>query len=281
MNDEADGVEVALRVLASEARRRQGPDAHPSPETLTAYHAGELTPAVEEGIQEHLAVCTHCTRLLLDLSTFLAPLDAGREDVDEEADTSWQAIRARLPVPTSPSGKPRVTASTRAPGFTRWLPRTSPLAAAAAFVLAALISVPLWIIARQLSSPETPPETIELSAPENLRGTAGPPPVSPVTVHARAASTTFLLRLARPQPDLRFRIELLVTGSAGSAGAYGASARRSLPQPAAVRVVDARTLVLVLAGRQLPPGQYRLRVLDAEQPSAEPLGDYPLAVVEP
>jgi len=44
MNDEpADGLAGSLRELASEARRRQGPDAHPSPETLTAYHAGELT----------------------------------------------------------------------------------------------------------------------------------------------------------------------------------------------------------------------------------------------
>jgi hypothetical protein len=48
-----------------------------------------------------------------------------------------------------------------------------------------------------------------------------------------------------------------------------------------VKTVDSRTLVLVLARRQLSPGRYQLRVLDAEQPSAEPLGDFPFQVVEP
>jgi hypothetical protein len=137
--------------------------------------------------------------------------------------------------------------------------------------------VPLWIVARHLSSPELPPATLELSTPEGPRGTAEPSPAPPATVHAQAASTTFLLRLARPQPDLRFRVELLAGGGAGAAGA---PTGRVLPAPAP-RIVDSRTLVLVLARRQLAPGRYRLRVLDAEQPSAEPLGDFPFEVVEP
>jgi hypothetical protein len=102
-------------------------------------------------------------------------------------------------------------------------------------------------------------------------------------VQAQAASTTLLLRLSRPQTDLRFRVELLAigaTGAGGTAGVRGGPASRSLPAPA-VKIVDSRTLVLVLARRQLSPGRYQLRVLDAEQPSAEPLGDFPFQVVEP
>jgi Putative zinc-finger len=274
MNDEPGGLRESLTDLATEARNRQGPDAHPSPETLTAYDAGELTPAAAEDVREHLAVCRHCARLLLDLQAFLDAPVADVESPDAEADTSWHAIRARLPVPPERSGRRREArgaawGATAAPGTPR---RAWPgLAVAATFVGVALIAVPLWIVARHLSSPELPPAMLELSTPEGHRGTAEPPPLPPATVHAQAASTTLLLRLARPQPDLRFRVELL---------AVGAGASRDLPAPA-VKIVDSRTLVLVLARRQLSPGRYQLRVLDVEQPSAEALGDFLFQVVEP
>jgi hypothetical protein len=280
MNDDSDGLAGALGELASEARRRQGPDAHPSPETLTAYHAGELTLAAAEDVREHLAVCRHCARLLLDLPAFLEAPAGDREapSPEGETDASWQAIRERLPGPPEKAGGRRESgpaAWRAAPGTPR--PAWPRLAIAASFAGVALIAAPLWIIARHLSSPELPPATLELSTPESQRGTSQPPPLPPATVHAEAASTTLLLRLARPQPDLRFRVELL---PGGAAGATGVPAGRALPAPP-VKTVDSRTLVLVLARRQLSPGRYQLRVLDAEQPSAEPLGDFQLQVVEP
>jgi putative zinc finger protein len=281
MNDESDRLRESLRELASEARRRQGPDAHPSPETLTAYHAGELTLAAAEDVREHLAVCRHCARLLLDLPAFLEAPAGDREGREGEPDTSWQAIRERLPGPPEKAGRRIETGRAdwgEAPGAPRQtLPR---LAVAAMFAGVVLIAVPLWIIARHLSSPELPPAMLELSTPESQRGTSEPPPLPPATVHAEAASTTLLLRLARPQPDLRFHVELLAGGGAGAAGIPAGRAGRALPAPA-VKIVDSRTLVLVLARRQLSPGRYQLRVLDAEQPSAEPLGDFQLQVVEP
>jgi len=286
MNDDSEGVAKSLRELASEARRRQGPGAHLDPGTLIAYHRGELTPAAEEDVQEHLAVCRHCARLLLELPSFLEAPDAALETADAAAEASWREIRARLPGTSAPAGRPGAGEF----GVRRdWWHRSSPVAAAAMLAAAVLVAVPLWIIARRLAAPEMPPETIELFAPEAQRGTAEPPAFPPATVHARAAATTLLLRLARPQPNLRFRVELLAAGAAGTAGATGATgtagttgtpAGPPLPVPA-VKVVDSRTLVLVLARRQLAPGQYQLRVLDADQPSAEPLGDYRLAVVDP
>jgi hypothetical protein len=288
MNDESDGLAGSLRELASEARRRQGPDAHPSPETLTAYDAGELTPAAAEDVREHLAVCRHCARLLLDLQSFLDAPVADLESPDAAADASWQAIRARLPGPPERAVRRRETrgaawGAAAAPGTPRRAWPWPRLAVAATFAGVALVAVPLWIVARHLSSPELPPAMLELSTPEGHRGTGEPPPLPPVTVHAQAASTTLLLRLARPQPDLRFRVELLAVGAAGAAraaDAVGVPASRALEAPA-VKTVDSRTLVLVLARRQLSPGRYQLRVLDAEQPSAEPLGDFPFQVVEP
>jgi hypothetical protein len=289
MNDESGSLRESLTELASEARKRQGPDAHPGPETLTAYDAGELTAAAAEDVREHLAVCRHCARLLLDLQAFLAAPGADHESPDAgaeaEADASWQAIRARLPGPPERAGRRR---ETRGAPWGAAAPRTPRrawprLAVAASFAGIALIAAPLWIIVWHLSSPELPPATLELSTPEGHRGTAEPPPLPPASVHAEAASTTLLLRLARPQADLRFRVELLAVGAGAAAGAPGVTgtpASRALPAPA-VKIVDSRTLVLVLARRQLSPGRYQLRVLDAEQPSPEPLGDFLFQVVEP
>jgi hypothetical protein len=276
MNDQPGDLTASLRELASEARRRQGPGAHPSPETLTAYHGGGLAPAAEEAVQEHLAVCRHCTRLLLDFPAFLEAPAAGLMSLDPDVDTSWREIEARLQAPPTPTGPRREATAGRRPVTRRsW----TPLAAAAMLAGISLVAVPLWIIARRLSGPELPPVVLDLSTPEGRRGSAAPPPVSPTIVHAEAASTTLLLRLARPQPDLRFRLELLSTAASGAAGTAGAPAER-LPVPA-MKIADSQTLVVVLSRRQLVPGRYDLRVLDEAQPSSEPLGEYQFEVVEP
>ena len=274
MNDESDSLAGTLRELASEARRRQGPGAHPSPERLTAYHAGELTPAAEEEVQEHIAFCRHCTRLLLDLPAFLEPLAGVPGSVDEEADASWQAIRERLPGPPGLPARARrrgEAAPARAPAATPFAPRwrrTLPRLAAAALVV--LVVSPLWFLVSRLAAPELPPETLRLAAPEAPRGTGAPPPAPPTTVHAAARSTVLVVRLARDQPDLRFRVEVRAAGTPGA----------SLVVPVA-EVLGPRGLMLVLDRHQLAPGRYQLRVLDAEHPSAEPLGEFPLEVVEP
>ncbi|HEY6322566.1 MAG TPA: zf-HC2 domain-containing protein, partial [Thermoanaerobaculia bacterium] len=146
MNDEPDDLAGSLEELASDARRRQGPDAHPSPETLTAYDAGELTPAAAEDVREHLAVCRHCARLLLDLQAFLDAPVADLESPDVEADASWQAIQARLPGPPERAGRRRENrgaawGAAAAPDTPR---RAWPwLAVAATFAGGALIAVPL------------------------------------------------------------------------------------------------------------------------------------------
>jgi hypothetical protein len=289
MNDEADDLAGSLRVLAGEARRRQGPAAHPSLERLTAFHAGELDPAAEDEVQDHLAVCRHCTGLLLDLPAFLeTPAGAAGATGDEgddggEPDAEWQAIRGRLPGPLGPSGHPeqggrrREPAPAHPPAWTPAAPRPRRrrLLWLAAAALAVLTVPPLWFIAWRLAAPTLPPATVDLFPAEVWRGpTETPPPSAPATVHAAATSTTLILRLARDQPNLRFGLEL--RGAGPSAAESGAPV--ALP---VTRVIDPHTLLLVLARHQLAPGRYRLRVLDAERPSARPLGDYALEVVEP
>jgi hypothetical protein len=74
---------------------------HPTPEELSAYQAGELTPEQSDAIQEHLAGCELCTEVLLDLHRFLdlPPEDRPREGVvDLQTETEWRALRAKLPL---------------------------------------------------------------------------------------------------------------------------------------------------------------------------------------
>jgi hypothetical protein len=58
---------------------------HPSPEKLSGYQANELTPEEAEAIQEHLAGCSLCAEVLLDLQRFLhpPPEDRPREGVTD------------------------------------------------------------------------------------------------------------------------------------------------------------------------------------------------------
>ena len=73
------------------------PEQHPDPDRLYAYQAGELTPEEDLEIQEHLALCGHCTELLLDVQSFTAPPaqeEAGLSEFERAA--GWRQLRARL-----------------------------------------------------------------------------------------------------------------------------------------------------------------------------------------
>ncbi|HEX2643010.1 MAG TPA: zf-HC2 domain-containing protein, partial [Thermoanaerobaculia bacterium] len=66
MDGDKPPLDEALRELAARARRDLG--AHPTPELLAAYHAGELPEDEVEQIRDHLALCPECGELLLDLA---------------------------------------------------------------------------------------------------------------------------------------------------------------------------------------------------------------------
>lgn len=88
-----------LDFLAEERRDLRDPEEHPSPETLTAYQANELSPEEDERIQGHLRVCKHCTQMLLDFEElFLRPAEAEAEPAaDFEAAADWRKLRERTP----------------------------------------------------------------------------------------------------------------------------------------------------------------------------------------
>ncbi len=97
MTDEPDLDRLFTRL--STASRRPAPDDHPAPEKLSAYLANELSPEEDDALQEHLAACTLCTGLLLDLQRLLDPPqeDRPREGVaDFETAAEWRELKGKL-----------------------------------------------------------------------------------------------------------------------------------------------------------------------------------------
>jgi hypothetical protein len=59
---------------------------HPEPETLLAYHRGELDEAAADGVEEHVTFCASCADLVLAIPAFLEEAEVG-EEVGGSADT--------------------------------------------------------------------------------------------------------------------------------------------------------------------------------------------------
>jgi hypothetical protein len=92
-------LEPALRAETARAERRL--TEHPSPETLVAYEERRLPGVEREHLRDHLALCTDCAALLLDLIA-LSETDTPAEahgpagPADADMDTAWHALQARL-----------------------------------------------------------------------------------------------------------------------------------------------------------------------------------------
>lgn len=89
-------IDASVRAFAADERRRQ--EGHPSVEELVAYHRGELAEGACEPLQDHLALCEECSRLLLDLEGF-PELAAPGEDhrlSDDDLERAMAALKARL-----------------------------------------------------------------------------------------------------------------------------------------------------------------------------------------
>jgi hypothetical protein len=93
VSDEFQDLDEMLGFLGEEGRHRRDPEEHPSPEILTAYQANKLTPEEDLRIQDHLAVCHHCTELLLDLEEFLrAPVETAEPADEFKAAADWKRL---------------------------------------------------------------------------------------------------------------------------------------------------------------------------------------------
>lgn len=248
---------------------------HPSDRQLAAYHDGLLTPAEEDEIQEHLVDCEQCRATLLSLAEFTELAEA--EDLAAVADpadlpdtgqtaASWQRMRARLAAGTSPPP----------PGYRFRRLTTSPpfVFTLAAGLALCLIGFPWWIATHDRAGALTavPP----LGGGEITRGVE----TGPATV--RLAEAPEVLALALPPkadfPAYRFEIrtprgDLLLTAAAAPVPVATG------PQPPAAGERPPRLLALALGRGQLPPGDYRLRLVGVRGPRGETLAERALRVV--
>jgi hypothetical protein len=88
---------VTLGLLVREEADRYGNDgAHPTPEELAAYHSGELSEGKDEEIQIHLAACSECPDLLIDLEDLFEPRHRDLDLSDTWISGAWRDLRAKL-----------------------------------------------------------------------------------------------------------------------------------------------------------------------------------------
>lgn len=112
---------------------------HPEPETLLAYHRGELDEAAADAVVEHITFCRSCTDLVLAIPAFLEEEEAAGEEeeratvvpfpfAERDSRRSWWPLAACLVAglgvgylvgqtgPTPPAASFRVAVSEDAPG---------------------------------------------------------------------------------------------------------------------------------------------------------------------
>src|SRR5437763_1557757 len=99
---------------------------HPEPETLAAYHAGELTEPEERRLQDHLVGCPECSALLLDLDGLGRPEFGAGSLAPADQEALWRSLQPEIrkeeppPAPLAPVIAPVVPLRRRAASH-RWL----------------------------------------------------------------------------------------------------------------------------------------------------------------
>lgn len=87
----------ALVVYArEEVARNQSLRDHPTPGKLAAYHADELSEAEDLEIQRHLAICSECPALLIDLEELFESRQRDLGLSDTGVASAWEDLRSRL-----------------------------------------------------------------------------------------------------------------------------------------------------------------------------------------
>ncbi|MBW8879544.1 MAG: zf-HC2 domain-containing protein [Acidobacteria bacterium] len=219
------------------------PEQHPDPDRLYAYQVDELTPEEDLEIQEHLALCGHCTELLLDDQRFTAPPtqeEAGFSEFERAA--GWRQLRARLD---------QDGFFTR--GRRRWW-RSRIATVAAVFVLA-ILGVSIYL------THQAEPERFQTLNPLNsTRG--GPSEVDevkpPVTLLLRPAETP----LAEYRAEIRDLQGRLVKTSLG------------------LRQNSRTEVELPLDRGELPRGEYLLKLQGLRNGRLEKVADYRFRIVQ-
>lgn len=240
---------------AMEEIARRDLDAHPDPERLAAYHAGELSPEEEGRIQDHLALCRECAALLLDFDGLADPDFGAGADL-----TGKGAVWQRLREDTAPQPQAEVVPLRRP--SPRWLQ------ALAASLLIATLGLSFWVASlrrtvAELSAPQVNAPVLDLYS-GTARGEGSPAPV--LTVSPEVRFFTLILNPAGQRRYERYRVEIVRVG-----GEEVWSGQRIEPSPFG-------SFSLTLPRRAIGPGDYRVRLFGQNEGTEEPIDDYAFRV---
>lgn len=234
---------------------RRDLDAHPDPERLAAYHAGELSAEEEGRVQDHLVLCRQCAALLLDLDGLADP-GFGAEADPAAKEAVWQSLRKEI-APQSPVVPLRRPASSP-----RWLQ------ALAASLLIATLGLSLWVASlrrtvAELSAPQANAPVLDLYS-GTARGEGSPAPI--LTVPPDVRFFTLILNPAGQRRYERYRVEIVRVG-----GAEVWSGQEIEPSPFG-------SFSLTLPRRAVGPGDYRVRLFGRNGGTEEPIEEYAFRV---
>jgi hypothetical protein len=241
---------------------------HPEPETLAAYHAGELTAAEERRLQDHLVACRECATLLLDLDGLADPgFGAGfLSAADQQA--LWERIQGEIKQET-PEKPPAPVIPLRRPARSAAPPRW--LQALAASLLIVTLGLSTWVVSlrrtvNELARPQVNAPMADLFSGAT-RSEGSPRPG--VSIPANEPAFILILHPPRSRSTTRYRVE--ITRASGDVvwrqDGVPPDPRGSLP--------------LRLSPHWLGPGEYRIRLFEETGKKQEPILDNELRIESP
>ncbi len=255
MSDELQDLDEMLGFLGEQRRHRRDPEEHPSPEQLSAYQAGELTPEEDARIQDHLAVCGHCTELLLDLEELLEPAvtAAAEPAADFEAAADWKRLREGR------GGRAVKPEPLRAnmPGRDYRIVRSLRTYKALAAVLAAMVVGLSWHALRREGQLEIlPPQKTIHFATTRGSGQTG----KPLEIHL-----PFGLGFSTSADYPEYRVQILASDG---------RARYSADTPLSQGIIPLKT-------GALSPGTYKVQLSGLKDGQSDPIGAPQNLIIQP
>jgi hypothetical protein len=271
-----DALKRAVQRLAASAET----GGHLEPGELIAYAKGDesgLAGEAIERIQEHLATCGECSRLLVDLAAFetLEPPEGGPRLSATEAAAARERFDRRIadegvaapapaarPAPAPPPGPRRPAARLSAP----------PWRLLAASLAAVAIALAVWSAAllqrlRRLERPEVNVATYDLEPVGSDQVRAGGAAAPPPAVELGSGAAILLLQLPGTADYPAYRLAVRTEDG-----------RRIVSFPGAVRDPDLGNFTLALPRDSLSAGRYEVEVFGLADGREDTLARYPIEV---
>jgi hypothetical protein len=264
--DHGSFAEALVVYARQEIARDQGLKAHPTPEKLAAYHADELSETEDLEIQRHLAICSECPALLIDLEDLFEPRQRDLGLSDTGVASAWQDLRSRLGG-KGRTGGPRVAVKTP---WWAWFSAAlkSPVLASGLAVLCLGLSVSLFNLRESQVRPLGNPLTVEI---RNEQTRSGDEPLSLTRIPLAADHDGMILDLViSPLAAERYqRFDGVIL-----------NAKNRVVHPFSGRLQqETNELRVTLDRKLLKPGLYKIEVFGFPRRTERPLETFPIEVV--